>query len=188
MGWTYTQAKFWKKGKVDRKAECDSLLTWGEQTVLKSSMVGTTYYAAVKRGDNVWGAIFLTATDGFDFGYKDMDETCMPYYFDCPVSILNLLTPTDNEYANKWRNACREKRAKAKETDLSKMPIGTRIRITMPFSTQRIAEGKVVELIKLQRGYRSTYWVCQSYGCYFSRGLMRSLQQSGKFEVVNGEA
>lgn len=114
MGWTYTQAKFWKKGKVDRKAECDSLLTWGEQTVLKSSMVGTTYYAAVKRGDNVWGAIFLTATDGFYFGYKDMDETCMPYYFDCPVSILNLLTPTDNEDANKWRNACREKRAKAK--------------------------------------------------------------------------
>ena len=44
-----------------------------------------------------------------NFGLKYLDETCGPYAFDCPESILNLLTPTDNEYANNWRKQCRER-------------------------------------------------------------------------------
>jgi hypothetical protein len=36
-----------------------------------------------------------------------MDETCGPYEKKCPLSILNLLTPTDNEWANEWRKQCR---------------------------------------------------------------------------------
>ena len=39
----------------------------------------------------------------YNFGYKDMEETCGPYMFKCPEKILKLLTPTDNEYALKWR-------------------------------------------------------------------------------------
>lgn len=46
--------------------------------------------------------------DHWNFGYKDMDETMGPYYYNCPERILNLLTPTDNEYALKWRRKCRE--------------------------------------------------------------------------------
>lgn len=38
-----------------------------------------------------------------------------PNCFDCPKSILDLLTKTDNEYSNEWRKRCYEQLAKAKE-------------------------------------------------------------------------
>ena len=31
-----------------------------------------------------------------------------PYHYECPKSILKLLTPTDNELANEWREKCYE--------------------------------------------------------------------------------
>lgn len=40
----------------------------------------------------------------FNFSYKSMDETVMPYMFNCPERIMKLLTPTDNEFANTWRS------------------------------------------------------------------------------------
>ena len=51
MGWTTLPAKYHKaNGQVDRKAECDALYTWndsetgGKCEVLKSSLVGSTWY------------------------------------------------------------------------------------------------------------------------------------------------
>jgi hypothetical protein len=44
----------------------------------------------------------------FNFGYKDMEESMNPYYYDCPQSILDLLTPTTNEDALAWRAKCKE--------------------------------------------------------------------------------
>ena len=138
MGWTYYHAPTDCKGRVNRKAECDKISTWerrDEQTgelissgrVLKSRMVGSTYYAAVElKGrahpvPHVGCFVFLThgkahKYDYMNFGYKDMDETCEPYYYDCPESILALLSPTDNENALKWRAACHERNA-AKKAD-----------------------------------------------------------------------
>jgi len=129
-------ADHYKNGKVDRKAECDAMLTWnnesGERTVIKSSMVGTVYYAAVKHTKpdgtfSIWAAAFLTGggereTPYFNFGYKDMDETVEPYYYDCPKSILDLLTPTDNESANIWRQKCwiKQNMPKIKDGDIVK--------------------------------------------------------------------
>lgn len=51
---------------------------------------------------------------GYNFGYKDMDETCGPNECDCPERILKLLTPTDHEYAKKWRERCWENIRKRK--------------------------------------------------------------------------
>lgn len=119
MGWTYKTAKYHMNGRIDRKAECDALINDSRLTVLKSAMVGSTYYAAVKNisTNEVWAAIFLTSTcrdDIFNFGYKDMDETEGPYKCECPVSILKLLTPTDNENADHWRKQCWENSCKRK--------------------------------------------------------------------------
>lgn len=137
MGWTYQAAKFYKEnGSIDRKAECDNMLNWEGDTakleVLKSTMKGSTYYAAVKTtvkatGESyVWAAVFLTATDKrsyYDFGYKDMDETVGPCEDDCPKSILELLTPTDSKYANEWRERCWAKHNAPKKS-LSSVKIG----------------------------------------------------------------
>ena len=139
MGWvTSFHATEWKyqggRRVVDRRKECDRLLTWDNRDkdgklitsnrVLKSAMVGSTYYAAVEKktadgSTDVWAAIFLTCGKGRDgtvWGYKDMEESSMPYYFDCPSGILSLLTPTDDKRANEWREKCRERlRKKAEE-------------------------------------------------------------------------
>lgn len=60
----------------------------------------------------IWAAIFLLDykprdRDGYTFGYKDMDETCGPVVCRCPAKILDMLTETDSEYANSWRQRCR---------------------------------------------------------------------------------
>lgn len=46
------------------------------------------------------------AKDGFNFGYKDMDETMGPNECNCPERILKLLTPTSNKNALRWREKC----------------------------------------------------------------------------------
>ena len=135
MGWTHCPiASNWKfvngKRVVDRKKECDKLLTWcrtdekgnvvSSGEVLKSAMVGSTYYAAVRNNKGeVWAAVFLTCGktkwDNTLWGYKDMSEGSIPFYYDCPAGILALLSPTDNKDANEWRRRCRERLAKKAE-------------------------------------------------------------------------
>ena len=205
MGWTYQMAKYYKKGKIDRKAECDAMFTqeehdapsiWKEgetihypqMRVLKSAMVGKVYYGAIESIKNgvreVWAAVVITSTENNnDFGYKDMDESCHPYYYDCPKSIFELLTPTTNESALAWRRGVLENYEKKKSsTSLSKLPIGTQIKVKMPFDTQRYKKDDVVILTKQQRGYRSTYWTT-GY-CYFTRGLMKTLENNCEIEVL----
>lgn len=137
MGWTSCHAIYHKqikqKGRfytiVDAKKELDIGIfgEWkvGNSTckVLKSAMYGSTYYGAIERINNdtqeheVFAVVCLTSVDNSDyynFSYKDMDETEHPFYYDCPESILKLLTPTDNENANKWREGCRRKAKKKK--------------------------------------------------------------------------
>ncbi len=88
--------------------------------VLRSALVrNSVYYAAVERRRTgtdereVWALVCLVefnarAPDGYVFGYKDMCESMGPYESDCPKAILDLLTPTDNPYAQAWRDRCQE--------------------------------------------------------------------------------
>lgn len=145
MGWTFYNAKHFKRdGVVDRKAELDNLYTSYnaekqiKHTVLKSAMVGTTYYAAVEvlsqKTRDVYAVVVLTSSDkahGYNFGYKDIDETMGPCECKCPSSILNLLTVTNNQYANEWRNKCVQYNANKGSKTLSSLPIGTQLKITV---------------------------------------------------------
>lgn len=207
MGWTSYHATHYKNGKVDRKAECDAYfmegLNRGNYDILKSSMVGKVYYAAVKplkkydkdndgnqiivdipiNEQEVIGVVFLTSTDSkdyYNFSYKEMDETVGPCYYDCPKGILDLLTPTNSKWANNWRNKCREQLEKKKNLNsLNKLPEGTVIQVTMPFDTKMYREGDVVKLTKVKWGKRYK-WFASS--CYFTQGLMKSLE--GHYEII----
>lgn len=141
MGWIYEHATHYivdRKGnrKVDRKKQCDEELAWENDNakceVLKSAMRGSVYYAAARityKGTNsskVLAAVVLTRLDRgsyCNFGYKAMEETVEPFYYDCPKSILDLLSPTDNLHAVSWREKCRQisNRRKALEA----LPVGT---------------------------------------------------------------
>jgi len=83
--------------------------------VLKSRCVGQVYYAGIQpynaAGNKpITAAICLfrwnpNAADGMILGYKDMGENCGPNEASCPESILDLLEPTENEYANRLAGA-----------------------------------------------------------------------------------
>lgn len=121
MGWTYYHLD--DTSSTGKKKELDTYYA----SVVKSQMVGNVYYAAYKAKDgNVSAAVVLTAKDRnsyYNFGYKDMTENIGPGYYDCPSSILDLLTPTDNESANEWRNKCRVYQKNKKL--IKEAPIGT---------------------------------------------------------------
>ena len=166
MGWTAFCATNYKNGKVDRKAEMDK--EFGNfYEILKSAMVGNTYYAALKTikhyvkdettGEavleelpenerRVFGFVALTSVNSKEqcnFAYKDMSEDMLPFYYDCPMSILNLLSPTDCESALEWRRRCRENHAQklAKKTDknsLANLPIGTVIECEVAGVTRKL--------------------------------------------------
>lgn len=193
MGWTSynvesTYNTRLRKYTVDRKAECDRLcnsdmVEWdghkviGKFEVLKSTMVGSTYYAAVKRtkfttetepeSSYVFATVFLTSVnnkDHFNFAYKDMDESMGPYQYSCPKSILDLLSPTDNEYAKKWRESCYEViKAKKNPNALGNLPIGSQIKYVN-------RKGEEIILFKHLAAYqfKRAFWMCLNGDGYVS--------------------
>ena len=153
MGWT-----FYHVDNVDRLHEVRKMCTWQDENrgaeVLDIALRGCVVYAAV----HCWGpdedyinaVIFLTRNDTkeyHNFGYKPMTENMNPYYYDCPLRILNLLTPTTNPYALEWRKKCREKRKAINA--IERLKPGTRIR----------CKGKVLELCTVPYHCRTRrYW------------------------------
>lgn len=197
MGWTSYNATHYKNGKVDRKAEMDEKYNWEDDgrkvEVLKSSMVGSTYYAAVKSFNKTNGfeyvcaIVCLTSTDMkdyFNFSYKDMDETMGPRENNCPKCILDLLTPTDNEYANNWRKVCRENLAKKNNPDaLNKLPLGSVIQFTLPYDTTLNKAGALITLEKTNCWSKKAYWMQQGRYVKWSSKLI-NFMTDGKYEVV----
>ena len=63
--------------------------------------------------------LYLLRGDGgsgcFKWGYKDMDESMHPYYYDCPLWLLNATRPEGREEST-WRKAVREYHAVRKRT------------------------------------------------------------------------
>ena len=164
MGWTETYY-YSKLTQKERRQELDKLFTWenasSAYSIERSAIVGNTYYAAVRQENketqaiDVWGVVCLMSERkdgcGYWYGYKDMSEDMGPYYYDCPVAILDLLTPTDNEDANEWRDKCREY---AKKPKLSKLKEGDIIRFICPWQTTYHEQGDEITLTKTV-AYRS---------------------------------
>jgi len=153
MGWTSYRATEYRNGTIDRKAECDKIFNWTAEhksvQVLKSAMVGATYYAAIEvkepeKEPCVTAVVCLTTIDQksyFNFAYKDMSETMGPYRSNCPKSILDLLTDTDNEFALAWRKRCRDNLAKKKDPHaLCNLPLGTEIKVNSNSDSYRLVK------------------------------------------------
>ena len=180
MGWDETWAKHWKHGRVDRKAEVDDNFKWfkfdkddphkliKEVSVRKSTMVGSTYYGAIDiwtkdKGHEFVGVVVLTKViNRSRIAIKVMGETVGPHYYDCPASILKLLSPTDNEWALEWRRKCEEQIVKKKELNkIKKLGIGSIISFPSPFDTTfGHKKGDIITL----RKYDKSKW--QVKGCY----------------------
>lgn len=103
MGWTY----------IDRKPAGFNFLTFFREEFSPVEIRGFVIvlgvaYLAVKKGDIVFAVVCLIDKNGPGFGYKDMDETMCPYYYDCPDYILDMLSAPISPLAALWRKRCRE--------------------------------------------------------------------------------
>ena len=120
MGWLF--------GWDTRKQLVDHLCGDAWVKTLKRRFVGNTLYTvhSYKQTDGTvikYACVYLLkgrSNTRYGWGYKDMDETMHPYYYDFPVSWLDLLSPTDSENARKWREEVRKRAEK-----LARVKVGT---------------------------------------------------------------
>lgn len=113
------------------------------------------YYAAVQAYDesglgDVFGVVCLVrwnprAADGYAFAYKDMSEMAGPYEADCPLKILELLSPTDNPVALDWRRRCHEALLRRKRH----LPDGALIRFATAIT---FTDGTSHQVMRVRRG------------------------------------
>lgn len=116
---------------------------------LRKCFRGNTMYALHESGPEgetkKWIGVYLLQRSDIGWGYKPMDETMHPYYFDCPVSYLDAADEPASEDARKWRE---EVRARAAARAAKKPKVGE----TWSLRGCRIDSVRITELKPL-RGY-----------------------------------
>jgi hypothetical protein len=167
MGWLY-MTRGGMNGHPSAKAYLDDQFTYerpteaggsrGLKVIASSCLQNRVWYAAAQiMTDGVGGDVVALIClvrwnprdkEGMIFGYKDMDETMGPHEAECPARILDLLTPTDREYALAWRAKCRANLARRGR----KLENGDRIRLPEPMKFTDGHEGS--EFIVLKTGRR----------------------------------
>lgn len=176
MGWlSYEATEFDKRGNVDRLAEMRKQYAKG--TIIKDRMVGRVYYAAVNFEDGAVGIdVVLTYVQGNEFGYKAMDASMQPFYYDCPESILKLYS-RNGETAMKWIAECRRRNELKKK--LAKASI---IKVALPCNTSVGDRGKVVTLARNHLWH--SHWDVPMYVCYFPNSRIQQWLIEGHVEII----
>jgi len=151
MGWTLTQRV---PGAQTQREFFQREFGSSLEIIEAKSNLGVTYMAArpAAHPEMVVALVVLTRwrpKDQYNFGYKEMDESMHPYYFDCPAEILDLLTDPINESALEWRKRCRENLAKQQ----AQVPKGTVVRFGAPLL---FTDGSVADTFELIE--RTTFW------------------------------
>lgn len=109
MGWTYelnrynyTPKEYWLN---------EVLFRWnltGQFKVVAQNSKGNEFYAAIQKMETkeVFAIVVLIEKHGKEIGFKEMDETSHPFYYNATKKLIKTLTPTDSNYANEWREKC----------------------------------------------------------------------------------
>jgi hypothetical protein len=133
MGWTYS----WDW--TSKQRIINNCIDWGERyTTLNHSVKGKClwvllqYNEGERKGD-VFVALYLLSKDGAEWGYKDMDDTVGPCYYNCPLTFVKstqasgrTLSQSTLEWHEKVNAYHLAQREKAKKTAL--LSIGMRVK------------------------------------------------------------
>jgi hypothetical protein len=103
----------------------------------------------------------------YNFGYKEMDEFCGPYHYECPARLLDMLSPFRLEAAfaaagkyysglrsaSAWRHACRANATKQKNR--LKLKDGMKVKLPKPltFANGATIDTFTVHKRALKRGF-----------------------------------
>ena len=120
--------------------------------------------------------------DHYNLGYKDMEESEGPCYYNCPERILKLLTPTTNEYAVKWREKCWERIKQRKARP--KLCKGDVVEFSQPIT---FSSGVKLRTLRVLNPRRLIFEDAKSRG-YTTYKLRRSTLEEIPFEVVGHAA
>lgn len=111
MGWTFTKSS--RADLIEEITRDQSLANGGVCRTLRKSFRGNVMYtllAETREGKTTkLIGVTLLAREGSSWGYKDMDETMGPHYYDCPLSFLDEADAPRNETAAEWRATVRER-------------------------------------------------------------------------------
>jgi len=108
MGWTFPFNAS-RSDVVEDLTRDQKTANGGVFRTLRKCFRGNTMYALHESGPEgetrKWIAVYLLQRDASsgDWGYKDMDESMHPYYFDCPVSYLDEADEPTSDGAREWR-------------------------------------------------------------------------------------
>lgn len=112
MGWSYAYVDIGRKAHI---AEIRSAKHFGPDfTPLRGSTVGNHIWQLVRQesANRTFITLDLIAKDRTGgWGYKGMSEDMGPYYYDCPLSLIDAASDPINESARVWREKVREHHA-----------------------------------------------------------------------------
>lgn len=132
MGWTFPYSTTTKKRLVDEiLSDYRHHPNW---KIIKTALVGSCFWMALHslKTDEKFIVLYLMEKHDGTYGYKDMDETMHPFFYNCPVSLLDMTTSPKNE-ANPWRIEMRkkyaEKTAKRNERKANPAKVGDMVTV-----------------------------------------------------------
>lgn len=119
MGWTGLSQYEYDTTKVSGlKAFFQNRFFNSDCSIVACSAKGNVFYCAIKENENVSCYVIKYSnahnSDGCNFTYKAMHESDVPYCYEPSQKVLDALSDTDNENSLKWRNKCKELKAKSK--------------------------------------------------------------------------
>lgn len=101
--------------------------------LLKHSLRGNQLWTLIQpvKGDPVI-VLFLLGRDDGCWGYKDMDESMGPYYYDCPIGWFDLAPEPEgwknhNDTGRSWRDLVREHHNARSQRRRSRPKVGQRV-------------------------------------------------------------
>jgi hypothetical protein len=116
MGWYYTHGASRRDiiDEITRENSNDE----GSFRTLRKCFRGNTMYALHESGKHgeprKWIGVYLLQRGSKEcpgWGYKPMDESMEPYFYECPVSYLDAADEPISETARRWRAKVRERAA-----------------------------------------------------------------------------
>lgn len=120
MGWTgLSQYEFDTTKVSGLKAFFQNRFLGTNCEIVACSAKSNVFYCAVKENEKeitcyVFKYSNARTNDGCNFAYKAMHESDVPYCYEPSQKVLDALSETDNENSLKWRNKCKELKAKSK--------------------------------------------------------------------------
>jgi hypothetical protein len=169
MSWTFIH----KEKTTSKKEMIETIMNWDDKNtsgkLLKvNGMYSVIEFTNKKLNTVTKKAVVILTTicnkDYNNFGYKLIEETEGPCYYDCPNSILKLLDEPTNEYSKEWRKKCIEKLSE-KKTSTKIVHVDDIVKLRHPIS----ADGKVFYYIKRVHPRKLLFYGMSENGGNFQR-------------------